>query len=72
MIEYGYAVFFMLRKEVEVGSTGCLVDIIGLPDAILELDHNLFNHQGESDICFNFHIVLKSEEKLAVSDLFFA
>ena len=72
MIEYSYAVFLMFRKEVEVGSAGCLVDVIGLPNAILEFNYNFLNHQGQGDICLNFHIVLKSEEELAVSDLFFA
>lgn len=47
-------------------TSGCLVDVISLPDTVLQLYDRVVDHQGYCDIDLHVHIVLDLYEQLAL------
>ena len=42
------------------------IDLIGTPNAILEFDDGLFDHQSDSDINFHFHLINHPDKELTI------
>lgn len=65
-IENGHTFVLMFGEEIEVRSLGNLVHMVGVPDAIAQLNDGILDQQSYGHVQLDLHLTLQSDEQLTV------
>ncbi len=70
-VEDGDTSIFAFGEEVEVRGLGNSVNLIGVPNAVLQLYNWIFSKKGNRDVDLYIHTVLQPQKQLTVLSCFF-